>query len=280
MKKFLIAFLLSLNLYLPAFAQDKRESAYDRVMRTQTLRCGYFEWPPYMHKDESTGKFNGVYYDIVEALGKTLGLKIEWSYEYALGQQVEALKSGKMDALCADGPWTRSAMPFLDYSHPYMFIPGYIYVQPKNPRALSLEKLNAPDVRFTAMDGDGSADYLEMLVPKAKILSLPSTADPSLLIENIITGKADAMFSDPMTVEAQGAHNKDMPMMLNPGNPVATYPFVISLPKGEQSLLNMLDQGLDVLNDTGMIEKILKTYDPARKKILQPQKLYITGEPK
>lgn len=273
--KLVFTFLAVVFLSLPAMAAaEEKETAYDRVMRTQTLRCGYFVWPPYFDKDVSSGDFSGIYYEIIEALGKSLNINIEWTYEYALGQQVEALRSGKADALCADGPWTRSAMPFVDYTHSYMFISGYIYVSEDNPKNLTLDVLNSPEITFTSMDGDGSADYLDMLFPQAKVLSLPATADPGLLIENIATGKADAVYNDPMSVEAYSAYNKYSLTALNPEKPIATYPFVISLPKNEQPLLNMLNQGLDLLNNTGMIEKILREYDPEGKKLIAPQKQY------
>jgi polar amino acid transport system substrate-binding protein len=272
--RFVLLAALCLAGAFPVFAQDRQESAYDRVMRTGVIRCGYFSWPPFFEKDPASGEYRGVSHDVMEALGRVLNLKIEWSYDYALGQQVEALKTGKMDALCMDGPWTRSAVPFIDYSHPYMFIPGYVYVPEGNPKNLTLETLNAPDYTFTMMDGDGSAEILAMRFPKAKLLSMPSTADPSLLLENVSTGKADALFSDPASIAAQSLHNKARLVALSPEHPLASYPFVVSLPKGEQGLLNMLNQGIDVLNDTGDITQILKAHDPAGEKLRVPALRY------
>ncbi len=275
--KIISAVALLLVLILPASTQaSEEENAYERVMRTGVLRCGYFVWPPYMDKDMVTEEHGGIYYEIIESLGKALNIKIEWSHEYVLGQQIEALKTGKADALCADGPWTRSAVPFLDYTTSYMFIPGYIYVAEKNRDILTLEALDSPEYTFSAMDGDGSSDYLEMLFPKAKVLSIPSVADPGLTVRNVTSGKADAVFSDPMTVKSFSANNPEKLVILSPEKPLASYPFVISLPKGEQELLNMLNQGIDILNNTGMIAKILKEHDPSGESLLNPAKLYET----
>lgn len=254
----------------------EKESAYERVIKTGTLRCGYFIWPPHMEKDAATGKLSGIYYDIIEQLGKVLNLKIEWSYEYTFGQQVEALRSGKMDALCGDGPWTRSAIPYLDYTHEYLFIPAYAYVAQSNPKKLTFDKLNSPDVTFTLMDGDGSAEYLDSFFPKAKRMSMPSTSDPSMLIQNIIAGKADAMLNDPISIDAQGTHNKEKLVALRPEKPVTVAPMIISLLKGEQSLLNTLNQGIDLLNDSGFLDKTLKKYDPTGKKLMPPKERYRT----
>ena len=101
MKSFLIGlFFIALTVSSVSFAGDK-ESAYDRVIRTGVLRCGYFVWAPHFSVNMKDGKKSGVYYDIIEELGKSLNLKIDWSYEYTLGQQVEALKH-KADARRAD----------------------------------------------------------------------------------------------------------------------------------------------------------------------------------
>ncbi|MEK7801112.1 MAG: hypothetical protein AAB276_01545 [Pseudomonadota bacterium] len=45
MKKLLIVSLLILAVVFPAYASDaSKESVYDRVMRTGTIRCGYGLW--------------------------------------------------------------------------------------------------------------------------------------------------------------------------------------------------------------------------------------------
>ena len=240
-------------------------SSYNRVMAARTLRCGYFTWPPYFSTDPVSGQHSGIYYDIINKLGQTLGLKVEWTMEYTLGQQVEALRAGKVDALCADGPWTRSAMPHLDYTTPYMFIPGYVFTLKGNPKfadPTDLARLNQPDVTFTALDGDGSAEYLDEYFPKAKRLTLPSTADSSLIVQNVLTGKADAMFNDTTTIAAQKPEDRARIQTMGSGKALATYPFLMSVSKGEIGLQNLLNQGLAVMQDGGMLEKIIRQHDP------------------
>lgn len=48
----------------PAFAAEK-ESSYDRVMRTRTLRCGYGIFQPMIMKDPNTRKISGIFVDIM-----------------------------------------------------------------------------------------------------------------------------------------------------------------------------------------------------------------------
>ena len=93
--------LITVWIFKPSSQSTQKESAYDRVIRTGTIRCGYFVWPPYFYKDPVTKKFSGGNYEIMEAIGKMLNLKIEWALEVGVGDVVTALNSDKFDVMCA-----------------------------------------------------------------------------------------------------------------------------------------------------------------------------------
>lgn len=273
--KLFLAVLGLCVLAIPVFAADKQySSAYDRVMDTGVLRCGYFVWAPQYVIDPLSLQRSGVAYDVLERLAKILNLKIEWSYEYTLGLQVEAIKSSKIDAICIDTNLTRSALPYLDYSQPFYFLPGYLYALKTNKKVTDVSSLNALNVSFATIDGDGTLDYIQMYFPLAKIYSLPSTTDSALFGQNVLTGKADIMFNDPYSIEAYPKQDQDKLRLINEGKPLAVFPFFMSVQKGEDKLLKMLNQGIELMNDTGMIDQILDHYDPSGKKLLRPQKRY------
>lgn len=272
--KAILAFVFMTLICTPAYAEEKKyATTYERVMDTRTLRCGYFVWAPYFEIDPITQAKKGVYFDMIEELGKVLNLKIEWTYEYTLGQQVEALRTNKVDVLCADGPFTRSAMPYVDYSNPYVFISGYVYALKNNKKTQNLSNLNSKNITFTMIDGDGSAEYLQLYFPNANILSMASTADASQLGQNILTGKADAMFNDPISVKAYKKEDQQKLRMVE-DKPLATMPMLISVNKGQSDLLRMLNQGIDLMNDVGIIDKVLNKYDPTHELLKRPQKRY------
>ncbi|MBL8640226.1 MAG: transporter substrate-binding domain-containing protein [Alphaproteobacteria bacterium] len=262
-------------LSIPVFAADKQySSAYDRVMDTGVLRCGYFVWAPHFVIDPLSGQKSGMIYDVIERLGKVLNLKVEWTLEYSFGTQIESLKTGKIDALCADGNWTRGTLPYLDYSVPYVFLAGYAYGLKDNPKIKGFDSLNSPDIRFTNIDGDGSAEYIDLYFPKAKRLSMPATTDSHMLLQNILTGKADAMLNDPLSVDDFPLDMKSRLRVIGGDQPLGVAGAFVSVQKGEDKLLKMLNQGIELMNDTGMIDQILDHYDPSGKKLLRPQKRY------
>ncbi len=63
--KTLTLVIILLSSALPAVAQEKmKESAYERVMRTGTIRCGYFLFPPLAVKNPNTNMLSGITADI------------------------------------------------------------------------------------------------------------------------------------------------------------------------------------------------------------------------
>lgn len=105
--------LILLLTVAPAFAAETKESAYDRVIRTGTIRCGYAISPPVMVQDPNTKKLSGLDYDLWQEIGKDLGLKIEFVEEAGWGNFIEGLRSNRYDAFCTElwpdpeWPWVR-----------------------------------------------------------------------------------------------------------------------------------------------------------------------------
>ena len=99
MKKFLLSLIL-LVLTLPAYADDAKETAFDRVMRTGVIRCGYYVFPPVTYRDPNTGTLSGFTVDMMNEIGKRAGLKIEWSEEYSWSGWTEALRANRFDVAC------------------------------------------------------------------------------------------------------------------------------------------------------------------------------------
>ena len=73
--------ILSLCLMLLSVQAMAEESAYDRVMRTNEIRCGYGIYAPWIQKDLVTGEIKGVMADVAEAVAKQLDMKLVWGEE-------------------------------------------------------------------------------------------------------------------------------------------------------------------------------------------------------
>ncbi|WP_449254845.1 ABC transporter substrate-binding protein [Bosea sp. (in: a-proteobacteria)] len=90
---------------------DRIKSAGKIVVATQP------NYPPIAFKDPATNQLSGFDIDLGEAIGKELGLKIEWQ-ETAFAQMLPSIQTGRVDMAMAgmsDLPARREQVDFIDY---------------------------------------------------------------------------------------------------------------------------------------------------------------------
>ncbi|MBI3440438.1 MAG: amino acid ABC transporter substrate-binding protein [Proteobacteria bacterium] len=264
MRKLLFLMIFVLTLPAAAFAADApKESVFERVMRTNTLRCGYFDWQPNYWVDSKTGKPQGVFFDVMQEISRIANLKIEWTQEVQFAHLITDLQEGRVDAVCT-GIWANAtrARQIL-FSQPVFYVRINTYVKPDDKRfEADLSVLNTPDKKIGVMDGEMAMDIKNTDFPRAQAVSVPQLAGTgSELLMLVSTGKADATFTDAASGYAF--------MKANPGTiravaseiPVRTIPNVIAVNGSELRLKQFLDDTLQQLQNSGVIEKILKRYD-------------------
>ncbi len=249
-----------------------RESAYQRVLRTRTLRCGYGLWPTYEEMDPNTKQLRGMMPDFAQALAEKLNLKIEWTEEIIWGQEAESLQSGKIDAICSvDGMWNYTSAVVRDFAEPMAYVPIYLYGRKGETRFKNLDTINTSDVTLSTMDGDISMTVAMEKYPLARRLEIPGSADSSLVVMNVLSGKADLLIEDAFTVDrVQNTQGEKLQRLSD--KPYAIINASFSVAKGEHDLLQMLNQGFQLLQQTGVSDAILDKYDPGHKIYFHPRK--------
>lgn len=106
--------LTSAALMSPASAAEPSErlrKAGKIVIATQP------NYPPLTYRDPATNKAMGFDIELGEAIGRELGLKVEWQ-ELGFAQMVPSLTTGRVDTVLAgmsDLPARREAVDFVDY---------------------------------------------------------------------------------------------------------------------------------------------------------------------
>lgn len=249
---------------MPAHAKDVQESAYERVMRTGTLKVGYTPWPPYQIRDPNTGEISGLSYDYMQVVASLLGLKLEWVQLTALGTQVEGLKQGMYDVVVCDGPYVFSMIKFLDFSDPIFYAPVHAYVRNNDARYKTLADLNSDKVTFVGIDGDLSTELAGRLYPKAKLDTLPASTDPGMMMTNVNTKKGDTVILDVASVDGFNKTNKPGLKAINMATPVAVYPIGFSVMKDDGKLLTMINGVIAAMHDTNQIEPLLQKWLPGK----------------
>lgn len=270
------ALLLTTVLFLPissAFAAE--ESAYERVMRTGTIRCGYMTGEPYFMKDPATGALSGIWYDYVEEMGKALGFKIDWAEETGLGDVPVALDAGRIDAFCV-GLWiSPERARVMDFVAPITYQIVNAYVRQDEVRFDdALAKADSADVRVSCIDGEMSASIARQDFPKAKTLCLPQLTPFSDMFLNVLGGKADIVFASPAAIASFNQHNPPGLKKVGGPYPLRLFPESIPVARGSDDLRRMLDHTTGFLINSGRIEKILKKYSKSDNDFIRPAKPY------
>ncbi|NTU76297.1 MAG: amino acid ABC transporter substrate-binding protein [Alphaproteobacteria bacterium] len=241
---------------------SSRESTYDRVMRAQTLRCGYVVWPPYIAKDPKTGAMSGIFYDYLEALGKALNLKIEWAEEIGMGEFPAALESGRIDAEC-DSTWPNASRARqIDFTIPIYYVAHHVYARADDDRFDGrLDRIDDPAVRIVSIDGEMAGLIAANDFPKAQTLQLAQLAGQADPFLNVAMGKADVYIADSATAAAFEAHNPGKIRRVLSSSPLRVFGNTIAVAQGQEKFRRMLNAATQELLDSGRLEKILQKYE-------------------
>ncbi len=248
-------------------------SAYDRVMRTKTIRCEYATFAPALVSDVNTKQISGYAYDIMNEVGRRLDLKIDWVEETTYGTMVEGLNSGRTDAFCNVLGLNVHRAKFTLATDPIFYAPIYVAVRSDDARFTDNNPMraNSEDIKFLINDGDIADTITRNSFPKAQRIGVPQTMDWPTMLQEIIAGKADVVLAEPYTFRQFEKNNPGMLKMLNTAKPASFLPVGFAVNKGEAQLKHMLDMALLEMANEGYIHTVLSKYfdDPA-KYVLEP----------
>ena len=136
------AFHFGSTIKAPSSSDGEHETAYHRVLRTGTLRCGYATSGTSLYKDPNTGELTGYIADIVRAFGEKLDTKIEWTAEVGYADFAEGLKNGRYDMFCGPISITPARAKAVVFSTPYIYKAFYVYVRHGENRFSAYESMN------------------------------------------------------------------------------------------------------------------------------------------
>lgn len=258
MKKLIFSILLLCLSASPALA----ETAYDRVMETGVLRCGFLTWPPMQYEDLNTGEMAGPISDYAAALSEALDFELVWAEELNLSTYLADLNAGRYDVECAGGWPTPERAKRVTYLTPVFFVPYYIYVRGDDDRFNEIAALNADGVTMAIMDGENTSQLRDRMFGNTQTVEIPGNGQVSDLILSVTTGKADFTALDTLSAHQFLENN---PGEIKPiGAPVHMIPISLSVAQGETALKEMLETTTNLLLYNGEIDRILDKYDPDR----------------
>jgi len=280
MLRFFLFFLVCL-LSFPVLAADPKESAYDRVMRTQTLRCGFGAWEPGVTRDPQTGQMKGIFVDLIEEMARMAKIKIEWTAEVDWGQISQALQSGKVDAFCSGMAGDAARGKYLAYSIPMSYWSFDVIVRedddrfPKD-RPLTLADINKPEFATAYTEGDVLETIKQTELPLVRGVPLPPLGTPADNLMNVLTKKTDlVVFPRVMIQNYERVNGTGKLRLLKMEKPLRVYGNVLAVDIRERELAGLIDSALAELVNSSGYDRIMAGYEkdyPGA--FLRPKKQY------
>ena len=212
-------------------------------------------------RDPNTGEMSGVFYELMQEIGKSLNLEVKFSHEIDWSLISEDLKNGKSDVHCA-GVWATPArgrtMAFTD---PITFLPSVAFVRADDKRFdFNIDAANSSDISIAIIDDDVSEEIATRDFPMAKRVSRAQIGAVEDLIFMVMSGKADITFDGPNRFGPFNATNPDKVRMVPTQKPVRIFPNTFAVDIHENELQNMLNTALHQMQDNGTVDRLLKKY--------------------
>ncbi|MFA6280081.1 MAG: transporter substrate-binding domain-containing protein [Bdellovibrionales bacterium] len=242
-------------------ASASKESAYDRVMRTNTLRCAYALYPPFISKDPNTGKLGGIAPALMAEVEKATGLNVVWGPEIDFGDITPTLQTGKADAFCTGMAMTPARGRVLLGSTPFSYGAIEAYVRKNDTRFdNNPDSINRPDIKIEVNMGDLSEAIAKRFFPKATLVYRGTVGGEDQLFLDVAMKKADLTISGPSNLSLYNENNKATALrQVQLMRPLNTLSGVIAVGIHETALMNVINASLYDLIDNGVVDRILKT---------------------
>jgi len=256
---------------VPASAQA--ETAYDRIMRAGAIRCGYVHYEPNTIIAPATGEISGIDHDLMEEVGKRLGLRIKWTKEVGFGTAIAGMEANDYDMVCSN-MWAGSSRAIhADFSAPLNYSLLNVWVRADDARFdNNVPLLNSPDYQFSVIGEGYNIQIVKNAFPNAKILELPKEASVPDVFEALVTKKVDAVLEDDIAAISFLKGNAGSIRNITKGNPVSINANVMILPAGEYRFNQMISNAIRDVQFDGTFDRIVRKYgaSEARRRIARP----------
>lgn len=241
-------------------AAAARPGLVENIDRLKKIRAGYGVFPPYTMEDPKTGKVSGISVDIVNEIGRQLGVKVEWK-RFNWNTMKADLDRGEFDLLADAVFQTPARGREMTFTEPYAFLPiGIGVVRKGDTRFSQFDEIN--DARYRVAVGEGFAEetFIRARAPQAQVISIQSASDTAAPINAVLTGRADIAIVNIEDAKRFLAAHGDGLQALWTTDPPAYAPAGFVVRYGDLTGAQFLNAGLRNLSSTGVISSIMRRY--------------------
>jgi polar amino acid transport system substrate-binding protein len=248
---FAAVFALSgLGLPTSASAESSSDSpVLARVVSSGTLRVGMSGNQPPLNFKGKDGTLMGLEVDLAGAIAALMDAKLE-IVQKPFGELLGALQKGEVDLVMSGMTITAERNMKVAFVGPY-YLSGKSILTRSTTLAQADETadLDQADLKLAALEGSTSQNFVEVLLPKA---SLVTTKDYDEAVKLILADEVQALVADHEIVALTALlHPKENLVTL--ARPLTIEPIGVAVPPGDALLLNFLENTLGALEASDIL---------------------------
>ncbi len=193
------------------------------------------------------GQRTGFDIDLVEALGKEMGRKIEW-IDIDFKGLIPALQSGRADMAMSAIYITDERRKVVDFSDPY-YAGGLVVLTKKAGPVKTLKDLDGKKVSVQV--GTKSVQFLKDNYPKAERLEVEKNQEMFNLAQ---IGRADAAVTGKPAAKLYAQSHPDMAVL---AEQITTEEYGIAIPKNQPATTQAINAALKAIKANGTYDKLV-----------------------
>jgi polar amino acid transport system substrate-binding protein len=223
-----------------------------RIQQTGQLRVGCTGDMPPLNMTTSDGELIGMEIELAELIADAMGVKPEF-VTMPFADLLPALRSGRIDVIISGMTITAQRNLAVAFVGPYYRSGKAFLTKFKTVAAVKdPSELNSPKTRLAALKGSTSQEFVQTFIPEALLFA---TADYQEAVQMVIDGKVDAMLADyPICVVSLFRYPDAGLISLI--SRLTYEPIGIAVPATDPLLVNWLQNYLNYLEETGVIDRM------------------------
>lgn len=257
MKKFIIKFIFSISILL--FTVSCSSTKNDR----HSLRVGMeLQFPPFETIDNQGNPY-GLSVELAQYLADKLNMDLE-IVNTSYSGLIPSLQSGKINAILSSMTITEERSKVVDFSIPYA-VSNLAMLININSEVESIDDANKQGIKVAVKKGTTGHIFAENNLPNAEIMVFDKE---SAAILEVAQGKADIFIYGQDTIYKAHTQNQDTTKInLEPIGD--TQYWGIAVKKGDEELLNKINQYITEFQQDGGFDKLAEKYLSELKQVFE-----------
>lgn len=262
-----LTLILILTVLNPLIAWQNPETGSQARYQSSITIGSEPNYPPYGIVDEN-GNADGFSVELFKAAADAVGLNVE--IKVGIWNQIKNdLAEGRIDALPLVGR-TPEREEIFDFTMPYLSLHGAVFVRKNVSDIKSIEDLKEKEI--AVMKGDNAEEFIVRANISEKIFTTHTFEEA---FRELDAGRVDAVLTQRITgLKLLEEMNIKSITALNFQLPEFRQDFCFAVQKGNQELLDLLNEGLSVIIANGTFEQIrLKWLGPVDREFVSREKM-------